>query len=888
MVSFGVPSLSLGHGKQLIEHVRFMNIRLAVAGILGILPGCAAPAARIAALNPVQEKPLSVEEMNRIGPDTGIPHRMDLAPARWVWFPSARTLPSTFVLFRRELLIETAPVHALGWMTADSRYRLTVDGELVQWGPAPCDPRSLDVDPIDLTRFLKPGRHVLGVEVLYYGRGDGTWVAGKPGLLFHLRMESADGRSTRIVSDEHWQTFLDRAHPPGHYSRWYLRALQEEFDARLHPAGWDTPSYRPDEKWLPAMLLNGRADQPSLALSYPDAGEDQMANTTGTCLRARQVPLLRRIETGPRRLAASARVRWSRDPLDWFESRSPGSFEIVAGSAATEIEPGVWEFPATGDPGSAVLATFEFQDELVGWPYFTIDAPQGTIVELMTQESHDPERSGWLDTHFFAWSRFICREGTQRFETFDYEGLRWLQLHIRNASRPVRVRGVGVARRLYPWRCPPKVQCDEPALQRLFDACLNTLSLSVQDHVVDGMGRERQQYPGDAGHQNVAVRYAFGETRASRRFLRTFSEGITLEGYFMDTWPSTDRMHRIAQRQIGTFRYGPLIDEGVGFAFDCWNYYLETGDLDGVREPYPRLLRFAETLERFRRTDGLLPVEDFGTPSVWMDRNDCYPRQRYKQCAFNLYAAAMLREALAPLARAFGDPDRASRFERLGREILETTVRAFWSDDLGLFVNNLPWLGEEKKPRLCDRSLATAILFDQCPKGKTDAVLRALVERPPEMGVSYPANTIWRHRALCKLGRADIVLRECRDRWATLPSVLLNNTVQETWIVRPDSTDEWSHCGVVPLQILFTDLLGLRPSEPGFLRYQVRPQLGDLGRLQVTAHTPLGAFEFSIEPVEGGHRLELTTPPSGAGEILLSSGVTPLKPGRNVFVVKGP
>jgi hypothetical protein len=342
-------------------------------------------------------------------------------------------------------------------------------------------------------------------------------------------------------------------------------------------------------------------------------------------------------------------------------------------------------------------------------------------------------------------------------------------------------------------------------------------------------------------------------------------------------------MRRIAQRQIGTFRYGPMIDQGVGFVFDCWSYYLDTGDLDGVREPYPRLARFADTLARFRKADGLLPVEDIGTPSVWMDRNDCYPKQRHKQCAYNLYSAAMLRHALAPLARAFGDEERALRSERVSREILDATVRAFWSEDLGLFVNNLPWLAEEKKPRMCDRSLAMSILFDQCPGGKAAAAFRALVDCPPEMGLSYPANTIWRHQALCRGGRADVAVREYREKWATLPSVLQNNTIQETWVVRPDTTDEWSHCGVVPLQILFTDLIGLRPLEPGFSRYELRPQLADLGPLQVTAQTPIGPFEISVEPVEGGHRLEVTVPAAGSGRIVLPSGETPLSPGRQTF-----
>jgi hypothetical protein len=249
-----------------------------------------------------------------------------------------------------------------------------------------------------------------------------------------------------------------------------------------------------------------------------------------------------------------------------------------------------------------------------------------------------------------------------------------------------------------------------------------------------------------------------------------------------------------------------------------------------------------------------------------------------------LYVSAAFREALAPLARAFGDEARAARAERLAREILEATVRTFWSEELGLFVNNLPWLAEEKKPRLCDRSLAMAVLFGQCPGGRTAPALRALAERPPEMGVSYPANTVWRHRALCLSGRADVVLREYRELWASLPSVLLNNTLQEARTIRAGTTDEWSHCGVVPLQILFSDLLGLRPLAPGYARYEIRPALGDLGRLEATAHTPLGPFEFEVEPVDGGHRLTVTAPGSGEGRIILPSGLVPLPRGRSVFV----
>jgi hypothetical protein len=805
------------------------------------------------------------------------PYRVNLAPAEWIWLPSQRTLPNTFVLFRREVTLPAAPVRAAGWITADSRYRLTVNGRRVQWGPAPCDPRQFDVDPLEITKLLQPGKNVIGIEVLHYGVGDGTWPAGKPGVIFHLAIDLPGGKKERIVSDPAWLSTVDRAHRPGAPKRWFLRALQEEFDARLHPAGWDTPAFQPGAEWIPAAPIHCPPDKPAAASGY--AGNDTMDGVppAQSSLRLRQIPLLRESEVAALRLADSGRVEWLRDPLDWFEFRIPGSFRIVREPVAVPDGQAAWRLPAAADPRQGVFATFEFGEQIVGWPHVTVDAPVGTVVELICQESHDPKGPPWLDTHIFNWARFVCREGVNHFETFDYESLRWLQIHVRNASRPVSIRGVGVRRRMFDWSHAPRIRCSEPALQRLFDAAVNTLHNSAQETCVDGMGRERQQYSGDGGHQLLAVR-CLGEPRLAARFLRTFSEGLTPEGYFLDCWPAFDRLARVMQKQVEGAYWGPLLDHGVGFNFDCYQHYLETGDLEDLVEPYPRLLRFAEYLASIRGPDGLLPVEDLGIPTVWID-HDAYRQPRHKQCAFNLYAAAMYRHALSPLARAFGEPQRAEQLSRLGDELLAATVRRYWSPQRGLFVNNLPWLAEEKQIRLCDRSLATAILFDQCPANNTAAALMALADCPPEMGLSYPCNANWRYWALAKLGRTDVILKDFRRRWATMKSVILNNAIQECWEAAPDSSAQWSHCAVAPIYVLFQDIAGIRPTAPGFARLQVRPQLADLGSLDLTYHTVRGPIRFAAEGESGGHRISIVLPQGCEGELLVPpQSVTRLEP----------
>ena len=222
------------------------------------------------------------------------PHRIDLAPAKWIWLPAQRTLPNTFVLFRKELDLSSAPTAAMGWIAADSRYKLSVNGNRVQWGPAPCDPRHLDADPVDLKPFLKAGKNVIGVEVLFYGHGDGTWPGGQPGLIMNLEVQTAEGKS-QILTDNSWQALLDRAHPPGQYKRWFLRALQEQFDARLHPYGWNRPEFKLDERWVAAREIPCPSDKPSACRTDRHWCGDSVHRVAAesASLRMRQIPLCR-------------------------------------------------------------------------------------------------------------------------------------------------------------------------------------------------------------------------------------------------------------------------------------------------------------------------------------------------------------------------------------------------------------------------------------------------------------------------------------------------------------------------------------------------------------------------------------------------------------------
>jgi hypothetical protein len=829
------------------------------------------PPTRPAVVAPPEPAPVPVVRGGWPQPAPGA--RIDLAPARWIWLPGERTLANTFVLFRRELELAQAPVSARGFVSADSRYRLFVNGRRVQWGPAPCDPRSLEADPLDLARWLVPGPNVIGVEVLFYGHGEGTWPFGKPGFLMALRVEEPGGRVSEILSDESWRVRLDRAHRPGQFQRSSGRALQEDFDAREHPTGWSAPGYEPDAAWLAPVLVEAGADKPVAAGTHADDRGDAKVAPADAALRAREVPLVRETLRPMGRLVRSGRVRWRRDPRDWFEFRIPGSFEIVDETAAAPAGEGAWRLDARR--GEGVFATFELPEQMVGFPFLTIDAPEGAVVELLTQAAHDPAGAAWLDSGRVAWTRFVCRAGENRFECFEYESLRFLQVHVHDAASPVVIGDVGLRRRGYAWPGAPSFRTSDQALQRVLEASFNTLTNAAQETIVDGMGAGRQQSSGPASHQLQATRLVCGDLQLARRFLRSFAMGQTLEGYFLDRWPAYDGLNRLALRQLGASERGPLLDSGVAFVLDAYRHYQESGESDLPLLLYPRFVRFAAYLIERRGKDGLLPVDGWGVPSVWID--DGFQRPRHRQCAFNLLTAAVLKGALAPLAALAGDAAAEKRYAAAGDALVAATAARFWSRERSLFVSNLPWEDEEGGARLDDRSLATALLFDQCPGGRTPESLAAL-EAPDSVLVrSFPASSQWRLSALARHGRIAAVLGELRERWAVLPSVVRNNTISERFAVRPDSSDEWSHCAVAPLLALYMDVAGIRPAAPGFAKLEIRPQLGDLEELELVCHTPRGPVTFRAKAQEEGHRAWLTLPPDCPGELVL-----PVTEGRGV------
>ncbi|MGL4631368.1 MAG: alpha-L-rhamnosidase N-terminal domain-containing protein [Leadbetterella sp.] len=766
---------------------------------------------------------------------------LDLSPAQWIWFPGGRTLANTFMWFRKDISITKSVKSAKGWILGDSRYKLYLNGQRIQWGPAPSDPRWSEADPVDFTKSLKQGLNQIGAEVLFYGNGDGTWPIGKPGFIFYLDIQYQDGTSEILVSDPTWKVKIAQAWKPGQYKRWYLRSLQEIFDNREYDNQWHVSD---TAAWLDAVRISGSEPTKPILASWGrdylyDAGGGNLQNVE---LRQRSVPTLKEEIISAKQLSSVAILEWKVPVQDFFDFDMAEKLAFEGQKTIKNEVSSSYEFDLVANQGLAL--TFEFAYQSVGFPMFQVEAPEGTIIELLVHEGHDVNGKNFLiNTHFNSWGRYTCKEGLNTFETFDYESFRWLQLHIHGSVGKIKVSLPQVRRRLYPFVNQPKFKSSDPKLNKLFDACVNTIYNNSHETIVDGNARERQQYSGDLGQMVHSISRGFGEQAMLARYLNTFSQGITKGGVFLDTWPAYDRLARLMEREIGITDWGPIVDHGVGFNLDCYHYYMYTADTIALKEVYPRLKLFFGFIKNLRLSDHTFPTENLGVPMVWID-HEAYKHQKHKACALSLLVAVMCKVGLRTVAKAMNDPVFAKEVQTFGEEVHRGVVKKYFKNNT--FICNLPWSSQEGEERMCDYSLGVAIKYGLHP-GSIQKSVDTLAQRPSNLGISYSANAHWRYWALGIGGRMDIVLKEYREQWFSSPSVQLNNTLAEFLDIKPDNTMQWSHASISPFYSIYMDMAGIKIVEPAYRKVEIRPQIGDLTEFYVQNHTPFDSLTIDIK-----------------------------------------
>lgn len=131
------------------------------------------------------------------------------ASAKWIWLPGGESPVNAFVDFQGvfKLGIIPGPVRLL--ISADSRYRLHVNGSRVGTGPARCYPGHYEFDEHDITPLLRRGRNVVDVRVHHWGEGTFHGLVLRAGLI--CEVQNGEGEPL-LSSSGSWRACLAEAY----------------------------------------------------------------------------------------------------------------------------------------------------------------------------------------------------------------------------------------------------------------------------------------------------------------------------------------------------------------------------------------------------------------------------------------------------------------------------------------------------------------------------------------------------------------------------------------------------------------------------------------------------------------------------------------------------
>ncbi|MET7571202.1 hypothetical protein ABZT04_22255 [Streptomyces sp. NPDC005492] len=789
-------------------------------------------------------------------------------PGGWIG-PAAQEADGGFgrVLFRRTFDLAEVPRDALVRITGDSRYILFVNGTETARGPQRSQPHRMRYDEWDVAGHLTAGRNTLAVLVTYFGESNAIWhrpvASGRLGAAPALLVAGTIG-GVPVSSGPAWRAVRSDAWVP--FARQGIEGVAATcLDARRLPADWTTRDF-PDAAWPPAVPLTaahrgatGRWVPPvapylrPLPRNIPPLGGETVHPVT-----VRAFTLSR---------AATGETDDAEHPALSAASALTAASTLSATSALTDPASGRLPKPVASGAGGTVtlqvaadkdlVVALDFGRVVVGAFAFTLDAPEGTVVDVAFHErsAHAIDalvpRSGL---------RYIARGGgAESYRSPETDGMRSATIRVRPVGpgqRTVSVTGTHVSELLQPMAGDASFESDDPALDALWRAGVRTVHANSSDAFTDCPSREQRAWVGDGVVHQAVHLVANHDWRAARAYLDLARsprpDGLlpmSVAGDFEQaggtTIPSWS-LHWIHGLHT-LFRYAGLVPEvrrGLATARGVLEWFTDyvdhRGTLDDVphwnlidwssvitegrsaaitalwcralRE-YAEVCRYAGDRDSARWANGLHAKAANGFADFWDAKRglyvDCVVDDRPLSPVSQATNAAAIVSGVVPRTRWSGIVDRISD---PGRLVIRSWLGAA---DGGL--DTAKWSRVSAGPWEIDWDAHTRIV-------------RA------EPFFSYVV-----HDAYALAGRTDALLTAVRD-W----TVFLHDgfdTFGEAW-GWGTPCHGWS---ATPTKDLTRYVLGVTPDVPGFEVARVAPRPGGLRRITGRTPTPHGTLAVTVE-----------------------------------------
>ncbi len=783
----------------------------------------------------------------RIDPDTAWSQTgrymvLESKPDAWTasWIDPGPELHSDAIgqvfYLRKQFVTQEPHAYRRVYVSADSQYKLWVNGRPVARGPARFDPTHQVYDTLDLSTVVVPGENVLAAEVMYWGHETRAnpyfQISARPAFLFESAEIRSDATWKALICGGHRcvETLRSGAHLGATAGKWL-----ETVDARHVPVDWQRVDFD-DASWPAARALDDPTNAPSLVPQAERWGE-QRDTSAPWKLIPRTLPPIEERPPEPCRPVQSGLVRDDRET-------PPFSFDVEP-----DTEPVTLPHTIPGD-GETHYLVLDAGRLVNAYPMLRLEAAAGAVVEVMYAEA--PSLNGQRDRRDALADRrveghhdvYITRDGMQTYEPLLHRTFWYVRVAVRTAE-PLTLHDLSYRWTGYPFPERGAFRCADPVLNRIWEVGWTTQRHCAYDTYQDCPYFERLQYAGDVRIQALVTYYASGDARLARNAIRQLHASLLPEGLTQSRYPNN-----VFQVIPGYSLYWIMVLE---------DYWLHTGDLDLVRDCANGIYAILRFYQRHQADNGFVSSLPFWNFYDWTFEDAGVPEAHWENCTLSTMHYKGALDAGARLADALGDAPEAERFRNAAARAAEQLNRHAWDETEGLYTDGIA-------TRMFSQHVnAFAVLFDVADEGKKRRIADRLFDDARLRSTTfYFAHYL--HEAASRLGEPERILADMA-RWQ---SMLDKGT--STWWETPDDPRSECHAwSSTPTYRLMTEILGVRPLQPGFALVEIRPYAGHLDWAEGTVPTPHGDIHVRWE-----HRaefvLDVALPDGIEADVVLPGG----------------
>jgi hypothetical protein len=774
--------------------------------------------------------------------------------AFWIAAPPLTAMPRdpamrdvVVLRFRKQIRLDTLPVSFPVYVSADNRYQLFVNEQLVSMGPARGDLYHWNYETVDLAPYLHKGINILAAVVWNFGdlrpEAQISWRTG-------FILQGYSKKEERLNTDASWKVTRDssyrllRNRVPGYY----VAGPGELVDMQYAIRGWTGASYA-DEHWSRAQIVSSGQTRES-AIDY-----------TGWMLVPSSLPQMEMKKEQPLSLR---RTEGMDQPVSF-----PGQALTIPAHKTVRL---------LLDQGYLTNA----------YPTIFFSGGKHARISIGYAESlYIPDTTRNLDTTKNAYARFrivgkgnrnevegkkfigtkdsLISDGSrqQQYSPLWWRTYRYVLLTIQTEEEALVLDDISGTFTGYPFQQRASFESSDTTWKQLLDIGWRTARLCAFETYMDCPFYEQLQYIGDTRIQALVSLYESGDDRLMRQALDQLDHSRIAEGITLSRWPS------FTQQQIPPFSLWY-----IGMLHD---YFLYRDDSALIQEKLPGVRQILSWFERYQQKDGSLKNLPFWNFTDWLTakgwaRGMAPVGKKGESAMLDLQLLWALQQA-AEMESRLGISGMAQYYSRKAAQLMSTIQKKYWSNTRGLFADT------EEKDLFSQHSNSLALLTGVV-KGKP---ARLLAEKIISDSTLVKASLYFKyyvHQALAKGGLGNHY-PEWLGTWQENIRLGLS-----TWAEMSDVSASRSDChawGASPNIEVFRTILGVDTDAPGFGMVLIEPHLGNLSWARGTMPHPQGNLSVSYEKTDGAWNVAISLPGKLTGRLIWKGKIVELKSGRNVF-----